>query len=61
MLMGITTQNSILLVDFVIEKRQQGMTRHQVLIQSDTERAHPILMTTITMIAGMVPTVFASG
>ncbi|WP_306427432.1 efflux RND transporter permease subunit [Gallibacterium anatis] len=48
-------------INFVIEKRQQGMTRHQVIIQSDTERAHPILMTTITMIAGMVPTVFASG
>ncbi|MEE3621388.1 efflux RND transporter permease subunit [Avibacterium paragallinarum] len=59
--MGITTQNSILLVDFVIEKRQQGMTCHQVLIQSDAERAHPILMTIITMIAGMTPDVFASG
>ncbi|MEE6054099.1 hypothetical protein M5U06_06475 [Avibacterium paragallinarum] len=48
-------------MDFVIEKRQQGMTCHQVLIQSDAERAHPILMTIITMIAGMTPDVFASG
>lgn len=38
MLMGIVTKNSILLVDFVIEKRQQGMARHQALIQSGAER-----------------------
>lgn len=61
MLMGIVTQNSILLVDFVIEKRQQGMARHQTLIQSGSERVRPILMTTIAMVAGMVPAVFASG
>ncbi|WP_077473738.1 efflux RND transporter permease subunit [Rodentibacter trehalosifermentans] len=61
MLMGIVTKNSILLVDFVIEKRQQGMTRHQALIQSGAERVRPILMTTIAMVAGMVPAVFASG
>ena len=61
MLMGIVTKNSILLVDFVIEKRQQGMARHQALIQSGSERVRPILMTTIAMVAGMFPAVFASG
>lgn len=61
MLMGIVTKNSILLVDFVIGKRQQGMARHQALIQSGSERVRPILMTTIAMVAGMVPAVFASG
>ena len=61
MLMGIVTKNSILLVDFVIEKRQQGMARHQALIQSGAERVRPILMTTIAMVSGMVPAVFASG
>ena len=61
MLMGIVTKNSILLVDFVIEKRQQGMARYQALIQSGSERVRPILMTTIAMVAGMVPAVFASG
>lgn len=55
MLMGIVTKNSILLVDFVIEKRQQGMARHQALIQSGSERVRPILMTTIAMVAGMFP------
>ncbi|MDD7568485.1 MAG: efflux RND transporter permease subunit [[Actinobacillus] rossii] len=61
MLMGIVTKNSILLVDFVIEKRRQGMARYQALIQSGSERVRPIFMTTIAMVAGMLPAVFASG
>lgn len=61
MLMGIVTKNSILLVDFVIDKRRHGMPRAQALLQSGAERARPIVMTTIAMAAGMVPAVFASG
>ncbi len=61
MLMGIVTKNSILLVDFVIEKRRHGMPRRDALIQSGAERARPIIMTTIAMVAGMVPAVFAGG
>lgn len=61
MLMGIVTKNSILLVDFVIEKRKQGIDRYTVLIQSWAERARPIIMTTIAMVAGMIPAVFAGG
>lgn len=61
MLMGIVTKNSILLVDFVIEKRKQGMERRNALIQSGAERARPIIMTTIAMVAGMVPAILASG
>ncbi|ULJ68530.1 efflux RND transporter permease subunit [Wielerella bovis] len=61
MLMGIVTKNSILLVDFVIEKRKQGTDRHTALMQSGAERARPIVMTTIAMVAGMLPAVFASG
>ncbi|WP_207761639.1 efflux RND transporter permease subunit [Caviibacterium pharyngocola] len=61
MLMGIVTKNSILLVDFVIEKRAQGMERAKALIQSGSERVRPIIMTTIAMVAGMLPAVFAGG
>lgn len=61
MLMGIVTKNSILLVDFVIEKRACGIARRQALIDSGKERARPIIMTTIAMVAGMLPAVFASG
>ena len=59
--MGIVTKNSILLVDFVIEKRKQGVSRFDALIQSGSERVRPILMTTIAMVAGMIPAVFAGG
>lgn len=61
MLMGIVTKNSILLVDFVIEKRKQGVSRFDALIQSGSERVRPILMTTIAVVAGMIPAVFAGG
>ncbi|OXI92541.1 MULTISPECIES: efflux RND transporter permease subunit [Burkholderia] len=61
MLMGIVTKNSILMVDFAIEKRREGMPRHQALLQSGAERARPIIMTTIAMVAGMVPSVISTG
>ena len=61
MLMGIVTKNAILLVDFVIEKHRHGMPRLDALIQSGAERARPIIMTTIAMVAGMVPAVFTGG
>lgn len=61
MLMAIVGKNSILLVDFVIEKRLRGSGVRQALLSSGAERARPIVMTTIAMIAGMAPAVFASG
>ena len=59
MLMSIVTKNSILLVDFVIENRRHGMARATALVQAGAERARPIIMTTIAMVAGMVPAVLA--
>ena len=61
MLMAIVGKNSILLVDFIIEKRAAGMARHDALINSGSERIRPIVMTTIAMVAGMAPALFASG
>ena len=61
MLMSIVTKNSILLVDFVIENRRQGRERAPALLQAGAERARPIIMTTIAMVAGMVPAVLAGG
>ncbi|MDE1151587.1 MAG: efflux RND transporter permease subunit [Micavibrio sp.] len=56
MLMGIVTKNSILLVEYAIVAREQrGLTRLEALIDSCHKRATPILMTTIAMIAGMIP------
>jgi len=47
--------------EFVIEKRLRGSGVRQALLSSGAERARPIVMTTIAMIAGMAPAVFASG
>lgn len=61
MLMGIVTKNSILLVEFANEKRQEEEARRDALLLSGAERARPIIMTTIAMAAGMVPAVLSSG
>ena len=55
MLMGIVGKNSILLVDFAIEEIQAGKDRVEALIEAGHKRARPIIMTTVAMVAGMVP------
>jgi multidrug efflux pump subunit AcrB len=57
MLMGIVAKNSILLVDFAIEEMRAGKDRLTALIESGHKRARPIVMTTVAMIAGMLPVV----
>ncbi len=57
MLMGIVAKNSILLVDFAIEEMRAGKDRFTALLEAGHKRARPIVMTTVAMIAGMVPTV----
>jgi HAE1 family hydrophobic/amphiphilic exporter-1 len=59
MLMGLVTKNAILLVDFAIRMRAQGMNRTDALLQAARVRLRPILMTTLAMIFGMVPLAFA--
>ncbi|HVY81548.1 MAG TPA: efflux RND transporter permease subunit [Steroidobacteraceae bacterium] len=56
MLMGIVTKNSILLVEYVVMARtERGLSRMDALIDACAKRARPIVMTTIAMIAGMLP------
>jgi multidrug efflux pump subunit AcrB len=55
MLMGIATKNSILLVEYAIVARGQGMSRWDALVDACHKRARPIIMTTIAMGAGMLP------
>jgi multidrug efflux pump subunit AcrB len=56
MLMGIVTKNSILLVEYVVMARNEhGMSRFDALMDACAKRARPIVMTTIAMIAGMLP------
>jgi HAE1 family hydrophobic/amphiphilic exporter-1 len=59
MLMGLVTKNAILLVDFAIRAREDGMDRSAALLMAAKVRLRPILMTTLAMIFGMVPLAFA--
>jgi hydrophobe/amphiphile efflux-1 (HAE1) family protein len=56
MLMGIVTKNSILLVEYAIMSRREfGLSRTDAIIDACHKRARPIIMTTVAMIAGMLP------
>lgn len=59
MLLGLAAKNSILLVEYAIEREREGMSQHDALIEACRERARPIVMTTFAMAAGMLPTAFA--
>ncbi len=55
MLIGIATKNSILLVDFAVESINHGMARYDAILDAAKKRSRPIIMTTIAMVAGMMP------
>ena len=61
MLFGIVKKNSILQVDYTNTLRDQGMERHEALVVASHVRLRPILMTTISIIAGMLPIAFGRG
>jgi multidrug efflux pump subunit AcrB len=61
MLMGIVTKNAILLVDFAIEMRAKGMARFEAVVEAGHKRARPIVMTSIAMSAGMLPSALGVG
>ncbi|BCJ90419.1 ABC transporter permease [Terrihabitans soli] len=61
MLMGVVTKNAIMLVDFAVESEAKGTPRDLAIIDAGRKRARPIVMTTIAMIAGMVPSALGLG
>jgi multidrug efflux pump subunit AcrB len=61
MLMGIVAKNAILLVDFAIEEMRAGKDRLTAILESGHKRARPIVMTTVAMVAGMLPVAMAVG
>lgn len=56
MLLGIVAKNSILLIDFALEEMEKGVPQIEAIIDAGHKRAQPIVMTTVAMVAGMVPT-----
>ncbi len=61
MLMGLVTKNAILLVDNANERRRGGMQRFTALVEAGAVRLRPIIMTTLAMIAGMLPIALSLG
>ncbi|MEZ2236983.1 efflux RND transporter permease subunit [Microcoleus sp.] len=61
LLMGIVTKNSILLVDYAILNQKEGKPMYEATLESGVARLRPILMTTIAMIAGMIPIALGLG
>ncbi len=56
MLLGIVGKNSILLIDFALEEMEKGVDKFTAIMDAGHKRAQPIVMTTVAMAAGMVPT-----
>jgi len=61
LLLGIAAKNAILLVEFAIEAQQRGKNTYDALFEACRERARPIVMTTVAMSAGMLPTALGIG
>ena len=61
MLFGIVAKNSILLIDFAIEMMRDGEDRVEAILDAGRKRAQPIVMTSVAMVAGMLPVALSLG
>ncbi|WGL58842.1 efflux RND transporter permease subunit [Pigmentibacter sp. JX0631] len=61
LLLGLVTKNAILLIEFAQQKIAEGINVDKALLEAAVVRLRPILMTSLTMIAGMIPLIFGTG
>ncbi len=61
LLLGIVAKNSILLVDFALEEMDKGVDKFAAILDAGHKRAQPIVMTTVAMVAGMIPVALSLG
>jgi hydrophobe/amphiphile efflux-1 (HAE1) family protein len=61
MLVGLLGKNAVLIVEFAVQKHEEGMTVREAAIEGAKVRFRPILMTSFAFIAGLIPLVIATG